>query len=69
MMVDDKYTIYPFPTLTGIGLRVGPIYSFAYMNDGRLIEEIVVGPYCEWPKREPRLFEVTWGKGENNRRF
>ena len=65
MIDDDKYTIEvianrPF----GNGFICGDIYRSMYMTDGRLIEEVIVGPYCFWPKQEPMSVIVLEEPGE-----
>lgn len=56
--MDNKYTI-DFP----------PIHSYFDYNKFRIGDWIdvltgatIVGPYCQWPKTEPRYFVVIGGR-------
>lgn len=53
--MDDKYTIHP--------MNFALTYGQAWFKAGDLIDIItgatIVGPYCVWPKTEPRMFVVV----------
>ena len=56
---NDKYTVEPSENnMIGGTLKVGTWYQL--QNDGDFIK--VIGSYCEWPKREPRYFKVSYEK-------
>lgn len=52
---DDKYTMDGPIKFAGGKLIPGDTYIVH--SDGDLIH--LVGPYCNWPKKEPRKFVVT----------
>lgn len=27
-----------------------------------LTGDVIIGPYCQWPKKKPRIFKVSWSK-------
>lgn len=50
---EDKYIIEPIKSLEGFGgFYVGDWINM--INDDK-----IVGPYCEWPKQEPRQFIIS----------
>lgn len=46
LLTHDKYTVYPSKSFFG----QAAIFRYLYMIDGSLIQELIVGPYCYWPK-------------------
>ena len=53
-MIDDKYIIAPASI-------DGYIIPYWIIIDCYGAVELV-GPYCQWPKTEPRIFEVNYEK-------
>lgn len=52
-MDNDRYTIYPSLFNVYLGaLKGGDIIDL-------ITGDTIVGPYCMWPKQEPRQFVVT----------
>lgn len=58
MSDNDKYTIYPFTHMIVAGRGAFIAGDMIDMITG----DIIGGPYCVWPKQEPRRFIVTSGK-------
>lgn len=57
-MNDDKYTIIGPIQLNGPYLWSGE--CFVYWSNGVCCK--LVGPYCDWPKKEPRRFIIEGGR-------
>lgn len=57
----DRYIIEP--------MNFALIFGQGYLKAGDLIDMVtgdtIVGPYCAWPKQEPRYFIVTNKKVSN----
>lgn len=55
----DKYVIEP------LSARMIKTFANSGLTAGDTIDMItgatIVGPYCQWPKTEPRHFIVKWG--------
>ena len=54
-MNDDKYTINNFNYTIAIGTGTLQCGDWIDMITG----DRIVGPYCHWPKQEPRLFKIV----------
>lgn len=51
-MMEDKYTINPFDTFLHNLTNIGSLFIGDCID--MVTGAIVMGPYCEWPKKEPR---------------
>lgn len=58
MIDNDKYTIDP--------MHFALLYGQAWFKAGDMVDmitgDIIGGPYCAWPKQEPRYFILSGGK-------